>query len=127
MAKADRLERFDLHRIELENDYATTLKAALEMAAGGKWGLFDHHADRNARGRFAPVVGALLALADEINDLRVRLGLQCFALHVEFLASRGAVASSAPGEPRQAQAWLNRWGNLTSPSVTITDCGRCSG
>lgn len=115
MAKADRLERFDLHRIELEGDYATTLKAALEMAAGGQWGLFDHHTDRNARARFAPVVGALLALADEINDLRLRLGLECFALHVEFLASRGTVASSAPGEPRQAQAWLNRWSSPTSP------------
>ena len=37
-------------------------------------------------------------------------GLEPFALHEEFEASRGPVASTAPGEPKQAKAWLARLG-----------------
>jgi len=40
--------------------------------------------------------------------LRAQLFMEPFALHAEFLASRGPVPATAPGEPKQAQAWLER-------------------
>jgi len=40
--------------------------------------------------------------------MRDDLGLTPFALHEEFEASRGPVSSNAPGEPKQARAWLDR-------------------
>jgi hypothetical protein len=47
-------------------------------------------------------------MADEIDDLRDQLDMEPFALHREFLAARGPVQSDAVGEPKQAQAWLER-------------------
>jgi len=110
MAKADRLERVDLRRAELEAEYHDALVAALRTTAGGVWGLFDHQQDRRTRAKLAPVVDALIETGDEIAGLREQLGMEPFALHREFLASRGPVASSAVGEPKQAQAWLARLG-----------------
>lgn len=110
MAKADRLERLDTRRAELEGEYEEMLVAALQTAAAGSWGLFDHNKDRAARARVAPVVAALTETAEEIDAMRDQLGLEPFALHQEFLASRGPVPSSAPGEPKQARAWLERMG-----------------
>ena len=46
----------------------------------------------------------------EIDAMRENLTMDPFALHAEFEASRGPVASSAVGEPRQALAWLERLG-----------------
>lgn len=54
------------------------------------------------------MVDALNELADEIDDLREQLDMECFALHQEFLAARGPVRADAVGEPKQAQAWLER-------------------
>jgi len=108
MAKADRLERLDLRRAELENDYHAALVDALRKAAAGSWGLFGHKADRHARERWAPVIEALQTMAEEIDAMRETLFLEPFALHQEFEASRGPVASNAPGEPKQAAAWLAR-------------------
>lgn len=108
MAKADRLERLDIRRAELEIDYADALVDALSKAAAGSWGLFDHQRDRHARQKWAPVVTNLCDLGQEIDRVRETLGLQPFALHAEFEASRGPVSSNAPGEPKQAQAWLER-------------------
>jgi hypothetical protein len=110
MAKADRLERIDLRRADLEVEYHAALVAALRTTASGVWGLFDHQQDRRTRAKRAPVVDALIETGDAIAALREHLGMEPFALHREFLASRGPVASSAVGEPKQAQAWLARLG-----------------
>jgi hypothetical protein len=110
MAKADRLERLDIRRAELEADYDEALIAALRKTAGGAWGLFDHREDRQAREKVAPVIANLSDLGEAIDDMRAQLGLEPFALHHDFLAARGPVASSAPGEPKQAQAWLEKLG-----------------
>lgn len=110
MAKADRLERLDTRREELEAEYREALIAALRVVAAGRWGLFDHQKDKAARARTAPVIESLGDLADEIDGMRGTLGLEPFALHEQFMAARGAPASDAVGEPRQAKAWLDRMG-----------------
>ena len=42
--------------------------------------------------------------------MRETLGLERFPLHEQFEAARGPVPSTAPGEPKQAKAWLERLG-----------------
>lgn len=106
MAKADRLERLDAHRADLEADYREALIAALRVTAAGKWGLFDHNADRHARAAVAPTIANLTDLAEEIDAAREQLFMEPFELHREFLGQRGPVSSQAVGEPKQAQAWL---------------------
>ena len=110
MAKADRLERLDLRRAELEAEYTAALIAALRVTAAGKWGLFDHTADRSARAAVAPVIEELSELGAAIEKMREQLGLPTFNLHPDFLAARGKPNSQAVGEPKQAQAWLARLG-----------------
>lgn len=110
MARADRLERLDIRREELEGEYRLILVAALRDTAAGRWGLFDHQQDRIARARTAPVLVRLNALAEEIGDMRDRLGLESFDLHQRFLSARGPAAPDAVGEPRQARAWLDAMG-----------------
>jgi hypothetical protein len=110
MAKADRLERLDARRVELEAEYEATLIAALRTTAAGSWGLFGHRKDRQAEAKYAPVVAELTETGEAIDTMRAQLGIEPFALHRDFLASRGPVASSAAGEPKQAQAWLDRLG-----------------
>ncbi len=110
MAKADRLERLDIRREELEAVYTDALMAALRKTAAGSWGLFDHKPDRAARAKIAPVIAHLTETGEEIDVLRDQLGLEPFGLHRQFVASRGPVASSAVGEPKQAQAWLEKLG-----------------
>ena len=113
MAKADRLERLDIRRAELETEYTDTLVAALRVTAAGKWGLFDHTGDRSARAAVTPVIEELSELGETIDRLREQLGLPCFDLHPQFLAARGKPDSQAVGEPKQAQAWLAR---LSAPA-----------
>ncbi|NBC36558.1 hypothetical protein GTZ99_08310 [Novosphingobium sp. FSY-8] len=108
MAKADRLERMDIRRADLEDEYRDALIAALKVTAAGAWGLFDHQQDKVARAKVAPVLAELADLAETIDDLRHDLAMEPFALHAEFIAARGPVASSAVGEPKQAAAWLQR-------------------
>jgi hypothetical protein len=108
MAKADRLARLDDRRAELEAEYTAALIAALRTTASGKWGLFDHKGDRWSRAAAAPVVDSLNEVGDAIDAARDRLGMPPYALHQEFLASRGPVGPQAAGEPKQAQAWLDR-------------------
>ena len=108
MAKADRLARLDARRVELEADYVVELTDALRVAASGKWGLFDHKADRWARAAIAPVIAKLGEIGDEIDAARAQLGLPPFELQQQFLASRGKPSPQAVGEPKQAQAWLDR-------------------
>ncbi|MFK4875189.1 hypothetical protein [Novosphingobium sp. ZW T3_23] len=108
MAKADRLERMDTRRADLEIDYRTALIEALRVTAAGQWGLFGHNKDKHTRAKAAPLVDGLNELAEEIDDLRLQLDMECFALHQEFLAARGPARADAVGEPKQAQAWLDR-------------------
>jgi hypothetical protein len=110
MAKADRLERLDLRRCELEAEYEAALIDALQKVAAGSWGLFGHNKDRSAAAKWAPVVTDLCDRGAEIDKMREQLGLASFALHEEFEASRGPVPANAPGEPKQAKAWLQRLG-----------------
>lgn len=108
MAKADRLARTETLRIDLEEEYRSILLAALRVTAAGKWGLFDHNADRAARAATKPTIDNLTEVAEAIDKARAQLGLEPFALHRDFLKARGPVPSSAVGEPKQAQAWLDR-------------------
>lgn len=108
MAKADRLARLDEHRIEMEADYHAALIKALEVTAAGRWGLFGHNDDRASRTAAAPMVAELTELGDDINSMRARLSLPPFALHADFLASRGKVGAHAVGEPKQALQWLRK-------------------
>lgn len=110
MAKADRLERLNERRIELEAEYQDVLIAALRKTAAGHWGLFGHRRDRQAQALILPVIETLTELAEEIAEARERLDLESFALHDEFMAARGPASPSAAGEPKQAKAWLQRLG-----------------
>lgn len=108
MARADRLERLDKRRSEMEADYLAALIEALEVTASGKWGLFDHNADKIMRAAIAPVIQSLSELADEIAEAREALFMEPFTLHDEFMAARGKPPANAVGEPKQARAWLER-------------------
>lgn len=108
MARADRLERLDKRRSEMEADYRAALIEALEVTAAGKWGLFDHNADKIMRAATARIIDNLIELADEIAQARDALFMEPFALHDEFMASRGKPPANAVGEPKQARAWLER-------------------
>ena len=108
MSKAKRLARLDDLRAEQEVEYRAALIAALEIAAAGKPGIFDHAQDKAQRAAFAPTLAQLCEMGASIDAMREDLSMEPFALHAEFLASRGPVSSHAVGEPRQAQAWLAR-------------------
>lgn len=108
MARADRLERLDKRRSEMEADYRAALIEALEVTAAGKWGLFDHNADKIMRAATAPIIENLTEMADEIAQAREALFMEPFTLHDEFMASRGKPPTNAVGEPKQARAWLER-------------------
>jgi hypothetical protein len=113
MAKADRLESLDARRLSLEAEYRQQLLNALQATAAGKWGLFDHNGDRRTRASIAPVIDGLIETAETIDKIRVQLALPKFELHQQFLQSRGPVKSHAVGEPKQAQAWLDRLSSET--------------
>jgi len=108
LARADRLERLERRRTDLEADYREALIAALQVTAAGAWGLFDHRQDRHDRARAEAAVAGLTEIAEEIAAIREQFGMEPFALHEEFLASRGPVRAQAVGEPKQARAWLDR-------------------
>jgi hypothetical protein len=108
MAKADRLERLDIRRSELEAEYEDALVAALRVAASGKWGLFDHNGDRWTRSAIAPTIDHLNEIGQAIDWTRQQLAMPPFELQQQFLKSRGPVSAHAVGEPKQAQEWLDR-------------------
>ncbi len=112
MSRANRLERLDTRRVELEAEYEAVLLEALRKVAAGSWGLFGHTKDRAAHAKWEPVVTELCDRGEEIDQMRDQLGLQPFALHEEFEASRGPVSTNDPGEPKQAKAWLQRLGDV---------------
>lgn len=108
MARADRLARIDADRIAYELDYRAALIAALQTTAKGRWGLFGHQGKKSETPAVTVTITALLELGETIDDLRDTLGMAPFTLHAEFVAARGPVRSDAVGEPKQAQAWLDR-------------------
>ena len=108
MSRADRLERLDALRSELEAEYTSALVAALRVAASGKWGIFDHNGDRWTRSAVTPVIDNLNEIGQAIDKARDQLGMPPFELQQQFHASRGPVGPQAVGEPKQAQAWLDR-------------------
>jgi hypothetical protein len=108
MARADRLERLDAQRLALEAEYLACLTEALKATAAGKWGLFGHNEQPSKVASLPTEVENLIELGEAIGSMRERLMLEPFTLHGEFLASRGKVKSDAVGEPKQAQAWLDR-------------------
>lgn len=108
MAKADRLERLDIRRAELEAEYLDVLLAALRVTAAGKWGLFDHNGDRWTRAAIAPTIEQLGEIGQAVDKAREQLGMPLFELQQQFLKSRGPVSAHAVGEPKQAQEWLDR-------------------
>ncbi|MBT2187791.1 hypothetical protein [Sphingobium nicotianae] len=110
MARADRLERMDIRRAELEEEYRAALIEALKVTASGVWGLFDHGQDKRTRANAAPAIETLTEIAGAIDDLRETLAMPPFELHRAFMAARGKVSSHAVGEPKQARAWLERLG-----------------
>jgi hypothetical protein len=110
VSRADRLERLDGQRLASETEFADLLIAALRETALGSWGLFGHNSDKFSRKLWDSRVNELTELGQQIETMRATLGLAQFALFAEFLASRGPVASNAPGEPKQAKAWLARLG-----------------
>ena len=114
MAKADRLERLNIRRAELEADYLEMLVGALQKGSAGSWGLFGHKPDRWSTAKWAPIVEELCDTGQAIDEMRADLAMEPFPLHQEFEASRGPVRSNAPGEPRQAQEWLSRLGRSES-------------
>jgi hypothetical protein len=114
MAKADRLARLDVRRLELEAEYTAALIAALQRTASGKAGLFGHGGDRWSREAVAPIIDNLTEIGEAIDRAREQLTMPRFDLHKQFLASRGPVGPQAVGETRQAQAWLDR---LASPAA----------
>ena len=110
MARATRLESLDVRRLTLEVEYERLLIEALRQTGAGSWGLFDHNQSKWDRKTWGPTVKELQDIGNEIDQTRERLGLEEFVLHQEFEAARGPVASNAPGEPKQAKAWLERLG-----------------
>lgn len=91
---------------DLEREYLSVLEKALTDCAGGRWGLFGHNEHLGAS---PPAeLGELRTLAQAVDRLRSQLGEASFPLHQEFEAARGRVDANAPGEPKQAQAWLER-------------------
>jgi len=110
MAKADRLAKLDDARIALEAEYLELLIIALKETAAGRRGLFEHKKDKGVREKAAPMIDAIDELGADINRMRETLDIEPFPLHREFELSRGPVKSSAVGEPKQAQAWLEKLG-----------------
>ena len=106
MSRAKRLERLNDHRTELEAEYEAALISALRKCASGSWGLFDHN--KQSQPGWEPIVKELCDLGQQIDEMRLDLAMEPFALHQEFEDSRGPVPSNAPGEPKQAQAWLDK-------------------
>ena len=104
MGKAEHLSR---QVDELESLYAVILTKALTACATGEWGLFGHNEHLRADDS-PPQLAELRDLAKTINRQRARIGEGPFPLHEEFEAARGRADANALGEPKQAQAWLDR-------------------
>jgi hypothetical protein len=60
------------------------------------------------RAAIAPVIDRLGEIGEAVDKARSQLGLPPFELQQQFLASRGKPGPQAVGEPKQAQAWLDR-------------------
>lgn len=123
MSKAERLSQ-QIDRLEAE--YLSQLRDALQKCAEGEWGMFG----QNEHLGNSQSSGTLLKLRDTaaiINALRQRLGEPSYALHDEFEAARGRGDSNQLGEPRLAQAWLERLGASRSAATPLRTFHRATG
>jgi|SRR5580704_1334350 hypothetical protein len=84
-----------------ETRFEEELVSALRACAAGHWGVFGRNGEGWDEG------GALIALGDEISELRKQLGhTEGFELYDRFAAYRRRRGSNDPGEPKLAQAFL---------------------
>jgi hypothetical protein len=111
-----RQERLERELASLEEEFRRELVAALRDCAAGHWGVLGQntppadlaHLDRLYR---SPAAERLLALGEEIEAVRRRLGLsEPFGLLVRFLEMRDRRGANLPGEPRRAREWLMELG-----------------
>lgn len=116
MARADRLERLDKRRMEMEAEYTAAFVEALQVTAAGKPGLFAHNGDRHTGAAVLSAIDNLIELGDAIDKAREQLGLPPFDLHQRSIGSRGPVGPQAVGEARQAQAWLEELAAVAAAS-----------
>lgn len=104
MQKAERLSQQLQH---LEREYLAAFAKALSVCAEGQWGPFGHNEHLHSLSVPAEL-DELRELAATIDQVRARLGEAPFAIHAEFEAARGRADANAQGEPKLAQAWLQR-------------------
>ena len=110
MSRASRRAKAEGELEHLEARFRERLIAALRACRAGQWGLFGQNAlDRTV----VPAdVAALLALGDEIDELRSSLGYpDGHALLARLKFYRRLRTASAPGEPRLAQQFLDELEN----------------
>ena len=102
MSRASRRAKAEGELEHLEARFRERLIVALHACREGRSGLF-------GQTRTIPAdVAALLALGDEIDELRSSLGFpDGNALLARLKADRRLRAESAPGEPRLAQQFLD--------------------
>lgn len=103
----DKAERLAEQVGKMEREYRSILTRALTDCAAGHWGIFGHNEHLRAGGAPAEL-DELRDLAQTIDRQRARIGEGPFQLHQQFEAARGPADPNAPGEPKQAQAWLQR-------------------
>ena len=101
----------ELESVEVE--FRERLLAALQVCAGGVWGLFGQNDQGEAR-RYAErspgwrEAEALLALGHRMASLRERLGVfESDALYEKFLSYRRQRGPNALGEPRLARKFID--------------------
>ncbi len=112
-----RREKIEGELAAAEEDFRTKLVAALTKCASGTWGLFgqnDHIEELGVMIEKAQEwsgAKALIALGEEIQEFRERLGIaEPFEPFVRLLELRGRKTENDLGEPRLAQAWLKELG-----------------
>jgi hypothetical protein len=107
MSRRDKIQFRELARLEAE--FEETLVPCLKQCASGRWGLFGAY-DRIpllAQVQLWPEAGRLNELAVSIRTIRAELG-ERNDLVDDFLKLRTMHKPNDPGEPKLAQAFLER-------------------
>lgn len=113
MSRASRRAGIEMTLEGLEVDFRRILIDALHRCSNGLWGLFGQNDNalaslsRPERKRLASSDASnLIDLGNEINELRIRLGLPPYALYQRFLEYRRCRGANVPGEPHLARKML---------------------
>jgi len=110
VSREARLQRAEHFLVAMEREYVAILRAELEVCMNGRWGLFgrnDAAFEAAGMGRLRSRGAAeVLERGREIEELRMHLGLEPYALHQRFLELRAIRHSNAPGEPKLARILL---------------------